>query len=314
MAKVVVIGLSGESIFLRVDMLPNPGMTTHANQYHIEPGGKGYNQAVACKKMGVDVSYLTKVGKDAYGKYCQEYMERLGIKGSFMIDESKNTALAMILTDCKGENEVIVYPGASSCLTANDVVHFEKEISSAQVLLLQYELPMDVIEKAMQIAKKNNILILLNPAPAKISNPTFLEQADIVIPNLEEAKQLCQLPDTIAIEEIGPFLQEKVNNQWIVTLGKEGCVYIKKGYHRYYTSLKVNALDTTGAGDVFNAGIASSIALGDSIAEAIQFATVASSISVTKQYVMNAIPTIEEIREKSNQYKYSAISESFQKK
>lgn len=297
MAKVAIIGLSGESIFLSMDSLPKPGVTTHATHYHIEPGGKGYNQAVACKKMGIEVSYLTKVGMDTYGKYCEEYMNNLGIRSFFVKDNQEHTALATILTDNTGENEVVVYPGASSTLCTKDVESFEKEIISAEVLVLQYELPLDVIEKAIQIAKKNNTIIILNPAPAIYLDSAMLEKADIVTPNFEEAKKLYQLSSDITIKELGQILQERINNQLIITLGKEGSVYIKKGYYQYYPSIKVKALDTTGAGDIFNAGIATNIAFGKSMEEAIQFATLASGISVTKKYVMDAIPTIEEIKE-----------------
>lgn len=296
MAKVAVIGLSGESIFLSMDSLPKPSMTTHANHYHIEPGGKGYNQAVACKKMGIDVSYLTRVGSDTYGEYCEAYMNDLGIRGCFIKDYQKNTAVATILTDQTGENEVIVYPGASSNLCINDLKCFEKEIIAADVLLLQYELPLDVIHRAVRIAKKSNTTIILNPAPAIYSDLSILNKVDIVTPNYEEAKKLYHLSNMVTIDELGPLLKDKINNQCIITLGKEGAVYIKRGYYHYYPSIKVNTIDTTGAGDVFNAGIASSLALGKSIEEAIQFATIAASISVTKPYVMDAIPTLEEIK------------------
>lgn len=295
MAKIAVIGLSGASIFLNVETLPKEGMTIHAQQLHIEPGGKGYNQAAACAKMGVEVSYLSKVGNDKNGKDCIDYLRHLGITDYFVKDLENNTALATILTDQKGENEVIVYPGASTHLCVKDVTIFDEEIKKADCLLVQYELPMEVIKEAMAIAKKAGTLIILNPAPAIYQDFTLLEMADIVCPNLNEARSLYQIPSNISNGEIGCYLQDKIKNRVIVTMGKNGCLYVEKGKHQYFSSIQVEAVDTTGAGDVFNAGIATALANQKSIEETIQFAIVASGLSVTKKYVMDAIPTVEDI-------------------
>lgn len=297
MAKIAVIGLSGESIFLSVNILPSPSITLNANDYHSEPGGKGYNQAVACKKLGAEVSFLSKIGNDEYGNSCKSYMDKLGINSLFLKDEKSSTALATILTDQNGENEVIVYPGASSKLKKEDLYCFEEMIKSADVLLIQYELPLDVIKKAIEIAKLNNTKIILNPAPAKYDDVNLVESVDIVTPNFEEAKKIFNLPNNIKMEEIGEKLKNKINNIVIITLGKNGALYVERGYFQYFPSKNVKAIDTTGAGDVFNAAIAVSIANKKSIFEAIDFAIKASAISVTKKYVIESIPTKKELDE-----------------
>ncbi len=297
MAKIAVIGLSGESIFLSVNILPSPSITLNANDYHSEPGGKGYNQAVACKKLGAEVSFLSKIGNDEYGNSCKSYMDKVGINSLFLKDEKSSTALATILTDQNGENEVIVYPGASSKLKKEDLYCFEEMIKSADVLLIQYELPLDVIKKAIEIAKLNNTKIILNPAPAKYDDVKLVESVDIVTPNFEEAKKIFNLPNNIKMEEIGEKLKNKINNIVIVTLGKNGALYVERGYFQYFPSKNVKAIDTTGAGDVFNAAIAVSIANKKSIFEAIDFAIKASAISVTKKYVIESIPTKKELDE-----------------
>ncbi len=295
MAKIAVIGLSGASIFLNVETLPTEGMTVHAQQLHTESGGKGYNQAVACAKMGIEVSYLSRVGNDKTGQDCIDYLHQLGIHDYFVKDVVKNTALATILTDQKGENEVIVYPGAFTHLCVKDVGIFEEEIKTADCLLVQYELPIEVIKEAMAIAKKASTLIILNPAPAIYQDFSLLEMADIVCPNLEEARCLYQIPSTVSNHEMGRYLQDKIQNRVIITMGKNGCLFVEKGKYQYFSSIQVETVDTTGAGDVFNAGIATALANHKSIEEAIQFAIVASGLSVTKKYVMDAIPTIEDI-------------------
>lgn len=289
MAKIAVIGLSGQSIFMKVNNLPTPSTTIHSTNLYIEPGGKGYNQAVACKKLGAEVSYFSKVGCDEYGNICEKYLKDLGIKTIFEKDKILNTALATILTDDLAENEVIVYKGASSNLNVSELKDFESEIATADVLLLQYEISIDVVKKAIEIAKENNTLVILNPAPAIYLGKEILNMADIVTPNYEEAKTLYGLD----IEK----LPSSINNTLIVTLGSKGSLLINNHTSKKFLPINVEAVDTTGAGDIFNAGLAVAIANKKSIEEAIEFATVASGLSVTKEHVMDSIPTKEMVEE-----------------
>ena len=289
MAKIAVIGLSGQSIFMKVNNLPTPSTTIHSTNLYIEPGGKGYNQAVACKKFGAEVSYFSKVGCDEYGTICEKYLKDLGIKTIFEKDKIHNTALATILTDDLAENEVIVYKGASSNLNVSELKDFESEIATADVLLLQYEISIDVVKKAIEIAKENNTLVILNPAPAIYLDKEILNMADIVTPNYEEAKTLYG----IDIEK----LPSSINNTLIVTLGSKGSLLINNHTSKKFLPINVEAVDTTGAGDIFNAGLAVAIANKKSIEEAIEFATVASGLSVTKEHVMDSIPTKEMVEE-----------------
>ena len=296
MSKIAVIGISGESIFMKLNDLPTKSVTSHATSCHIEPGGKGYNQAVACKKLGADVTYLSKVGNDNYGLYCKEYMDNLDIKSKFIIDNKNKTAVATILTDQFGENEVIVYPGASANLTKEDVRLFENEIKQSDILVVQYEIGLEPLKESIKIAKENNVFIILNPAPAIYKDKDLLNMADIVTPNFEEAKTLYNIPNDLKVEEIGEYLKNLINNTLIITLGSKGCLLIKNNEYQYFDAFKVEAIDTTGAGDTFNAGIASKI-LNNSIEDTIKFAQVASCISVTRAHVMDAIPKIDEVYE-----------------
>ena len=211
MAKIAVIGLSGQSIFMHLDDFPIPSVTTHVKSYYEEPGGKGYNQAVACNKLGCNVSYLSRIGNDYYGKYCKEYMESLDIKTFFIKDLEEKTALATILISKNGENEVIVYPGASKNLNDEDLRIFKEEIYDADVLLLQYETNIDILKKAISIAKEAKIITILNPAPAIYDDQNILESVDILTPNLEEAKKLYCLPYHINIDDIYCTFRERLN-------------------------------------------------------------------------------------------------------
>ena len=296
MGKIAIIGLSGESIFLKTQKLPYPSVTTHATHCHVEPGGKGYNQAVAARKLGLEVSYLTKVGIDNYGSYIEDYMKNLGINTYFVKDNVNKTALATIITDSNGENEVIVYPGASNNLNTNELSIFEHEIALADYLLLQYEVSLDVINEAIEIAKKNNTLIILNPAPAKYVDDFSLSNAQIVTPNLEEAKKLYNIPNPLKEpNEIGEYLKDKITNKVIITLGSKGALLVEKNNYTYYNPFKVNAIDTTGAGDIFNASLIVGFDKYHDLDKAIKFAIATSALSVTKPYVMDAIPSNDEI-------------------
>lgn len=302
MSKVAVIGLSGESIFMKVTHLPNPSVTVHAKEVYVEPGGKGYNQAVALAKMGIEVSFLTKVGKDASGKYCRTYMENIGIHCVAVEDEKANTALATILTDDQGENEVIVYPGASKSLTVDDVRMFQTEIQKADVLVLQYEIPKVALQEAIRLAKQSHTYIILNPAPAIYDDEALLQSVDLITPNLEEAKKLYHLGENSTFDEVVRALKSQPHPNMIVTLGKKGALFIAENQEIYFPGIVVDAVDTTGAGDTFTAGLAASIARGKKMPEAIAYAMAAASLSVTKPHVLDSLPTNAEIEKFTKLY------------
>lgn len=222
-------------------------------------------------------------------------MESLDIKTFFIKDLEEKTALATILISKNGENEVIVYPGASKNLNDEDLRIFKEEIYDADVLLLQYETNIDILKKAISIAKEAKIITILNPAPAIYDDQNILESVDILTPNLEEAKKLYCLPYHINIDDMGKYLAKKVRNILIITLGDKGCLLVKDKKYKYYPAFKVKALDTTGAGDIFNAAFATMIAKENSIDEAIRYAMAAAALSVTKPYVINSIPNNDEI-------------------
>ena len=294
MSKIAVIGLVGESIFMRMETLPKPSVTYQAKNIFTELGGKGFNQAVACLKLGGSVSYLGKVGMDSYGTKCIEYCLNIGMDCYLETDTEENTALATILSDESGENTVIVYPGASAKLNKESVLNFKKYIKDAELLVLQYELPLEVIYEAIKVAKDNNVKILLNPAPAVLDDIDLINSVDYLTPNFEECKKIFNLPNA-KIEELGSLLVGKYNPIIIVTLGKDGSLLVTNDSYQYFDSFKVEAVDTTGAGDIFNAGLAVSIVNNKPLADAIKFASCASAISVTKHHVLDSIPTYDEV-------------------
>ena len=282
--KVAIIGLSGQSIFMNVNEFHKLGETKQVKELYIEPGGKGYNQAIACNRFDMDVYYLTSVGNDEYGKHCEKVMKECGINTTFIYKELP-TALATIITDDKGENQVSVYSGANDLLNLNDLESFKLNIKNSDILLVNNEIPYPVLKEAITYAKKNNVYVILNPAPNVYDIQELLSNIDLLIPNEVEAQYIYKK----AIDDI------VVDNEVIITLGKNGCKYLNKEISKSYEAIKVKAIDSTGAGDVFCSAIASKIKDKD-INKAIEFALKASSIHVTKKHVINAIPYLKDIK------------------
>ena len=190
------------------------------------------------------------------------------------------------------ENEVIVYKGASSNLNVSELKDFESEIATADVLLLQYEISIDVVKKAIEIAKENNTLVILNPAPAIYLDKEILNMADIVTPNYEEAKTLYGLD----IEK----LPSSINNTLIVTLGSKGSLLINNYTSKKFSPINVEAVDTTGAGDIFHGAFTYGLANGFDMDKIVTFANIAAGLSVTKMGSRLSIPSLSEVMDYYN--------------
>ena len=273
MSKIAVIGLVGNSAFLSVDKFHEGGETVHAKAVHFEPGGKGYNQAVAAARYGAAVSFLGAVGEDGY-ESIRAFSEAEGME-AVLVKKQDATAFATIITNAEGANQVTVYPGAR--LDAEDVSLFERQIAEADVLLINNEVPEAVNIRAVEIAAANGTRVILNPAPARKTCDYILDNVSLFTPNEHETEGL----------------EEKTN--LIVTLGAKGCLLKETGETVPATRIG-DAVDTTGAGDTFNGVLAVMLAKGASLREAAERATIASGIGVTRKFAASSIPTAEDIK------------------
>ena len=274
MAKISVIGICGNSIFMDVDHFHENGETLVANSFHEEIGGKGINQAIAAARMGARVSFLGAIGDDSDGEKCKQTAIDYGINGCFAVKKGSKTTFAVILTDKNGENQVTGFRSAQ--LEKQDVLDFEGEIASSDILLFQHEVPEEVNEVAVEISKKHNVKVILNPAPIRPVSEKIAKSVFAVTPNEQEKKAI----------EINRF------KNVITTLGNKGCsindnIFIK--------AIDVKPVDTTGAGDTFNGVLAVCLAEGKTLEESCKYAVCASGLSVTKKGVLNSIPTREQI-------------------
>ncbi len=271
MSKIAVIGLVGESVFLTVDRHQNVGESITANSIHREWGGKGYNQAVAAARFGAEVSFLGAVSSlDAEEIFREAKSD--GISAILAIGETP-TAYGVIVTDKTGDNRVTVYPGAS--LTVGDLAIFSESIKSADILLINNEVPEEVNIAAVKIAKEAGKTVIFNPAPVRETSEYILENSDIITPNQHEADALGN------------------RKNMIVTIGKDGCL-IKDSGTVIPTFDTGHPLDTTGAGDTFTGTLAAALAEGYSLTAACRVANAAASIETTRKFVMPAIPRREE--------------------
>ena len=273
MGKIAIIGLVGNSAFMSVENFHIGGETIVAKDIHFEPGGKGFNQAVAAARFGAEVSFLGAVGKD-YFDTVKDFSKSENISAHLSVKDGA-TSYASIITDSSGNTRVTVYQGAS--LDADDVKSFEEEISSSKVLLINNEVPEDVNVKAVEIAKLNGVFVIMNPAPQRDICRYLLDNVDLFIPNEHETKGL----------------ENKTNV--LITLGKKG-VFIKSTKETAPAVSIGKTVDTTGAGDTFCGILGAGIALGIDLSHAVKLANLGAGISVTRKYAVSSIPTAKEIR------------------
>lgn len=269
MAKIAVIGICGNSVFLDVDHFHANGETVVAQSVYEEIGGKGINQAVAAARMGAEVCFLAAVGDDKDASKCRQAAEAEGIHSTFCVKPGARTTFAYILTNRYGENQVTGYHGAE--LTVEDVLAFEGSIATSDILLLQQEVPNEVNELAVQLAQKHGTKVILNPAPIRDISDAIADGVYMVTPNAQEKQSIAS---------------ERFPNM-VATLGAEGCLINEKDR---IPAIKIKAVDTTGAGDTFNGVLAVCLAEGMGITAACGYAVAASGISVGRKYVLNAIP------------------------
>lgn len=298
--KVAVIGLAGQSAFFTAEHFPAPGETIACSSLFFEPGGKGYNQAVACARMGIETVFIGAVGDDSNADECRKGLEKEGIKVCF-VKKQKPTAYAVITTIPDGENTVQVMSGASKYLTGEDL-HQEDilhELKECEYLLIQNELSPKCLKEAVKLAKELGVIVVWNPAPAEDIHTDLFSWCALLTPNYGEAKCLAGFSEEEepSDKELADTFRNCGANNVIVTMGGKGVLVIDaEGYRRIPAFSCGKVVDTTGAGDVFNGTLTAALAMEKDLEEAVKMAIVAAGISVTRRGAVSGIPTIEEVQ------------------
>ncbi|MDR1720577.1 MAG: ribokinase [Dysgonamonadaceae bacterium] len=297
MKKIVVIGSSNTDMVIKADRLPVPGETIIGGQFMMNPGGKGANQAVAVARMGGIVSFITKTGNDLFGKQSIELYNTEGIGTDYVFSDMRApSGVALISVDTFGENCILVAPGANATLSVNDIEKARKEIESADLLLMQLEIPMKTVEYATQIAVAKGVKVILNPAPAQALPGELLKNLYIITPNKSEAELLTgiKVTDWSSARNAADIISQGVNTV-IITLGSQGAL-VKEGDSFYEIAAeKVTAVDTTAAGDTFCGALCVGLSEGMTVVEAVKLACKAAAITVTRMGAQSSIPYRKEI-------------------
>lgn len=300
MGKIIVVGSSTTDLVASSPALPSTGETVIGSAFNVFPGGKGANQAVAGARAGGHVSFVAKIGNDDYGRKNIERFKKDHIDTEkIILDPEHPSGIAVIFIDTSsGQNSIVMVPGSNGYLSTNDIKNIEKEIQEADVLLAQLEIPLTVVEFSFRLAKKYRVKTILNPAPAQPLSDDLLSFVDIITPNETETQKLIGIypGDRNSMKKAASQLLAKVNDTAIITLGSQGVYYASKnGKEGIIPSVTVDAVDSTGAGDVFNGYLAAFLADGKSLEEAIQLSNKAAAISVTRMGAQPSIPKIDEL-------------------
>jgi ribokinase len=299
--KIVVAGSSNTDMVVKVPKIPVPGETVLGNEFLTIHGGKGANQAVSAARAGSDVTFVACVAEDDFGRKSIDNYVKENINTSY-IKKVTNThsGIALINVDSKGENSISVAPGANSYLMPEDIESIEEVFDDAKVILAQLEIPIITIEKIAEIAEKKNIPFLLNPAPAFNLPDDLLRKISILTPNQSEAQVLSGSTENVTAAnapDIAAFLYDKGIEIVILTLGSEGVYVHSEEFVGQIGGYKVNPVDTTAAGDVFNGALVSGLASRFNVIEAVDFAQRAAAISVTRMGAQPSAPWKNEIKE-----------------
>lgn len=283
---ITVIGSLNMDFTSIVDRYPGLGETVIGKAFHHQFGGKGANQAVAAARLGGSVQMIGRVGDDSFGK---EYLSHLKDESIFFehvepVTHISTGVSSVIITG--DDNLIIVVPGANYELTPEDIEACREQIENSDVVVLQLEIPMASVGKALEIASSKGITTILNPAPYQDFPSEWWPMITYLTPNEHEAEMLMKSPD----------FREEYKDKLIITNGKDGIIYYKDGKNNFIKAPEVQAVDTTGAGDTFNGALSYFLDKGYEFHDACYHATYAASLSVTKFGAQGGMPSLEKLK------------------
>jgi len=296
--RILVIGSSNTDMIIKLDRIPRPGETLLGGEFTIAAGGKGANQAVGAARAGGSVSFIARVGKDMFGQQAVAGFVRDGIEvGHVVYDRRSPSGVALIFVAKDGENSIAVASGANGKLSAADVRKAKGAFAGAGVVVMQLETPLETVAAAVELAAKAGVRVILNPAPARELPDSLLRLVSILTPNESEAEFLSGVKvsdESTASEAAGKLLGRGVQTV-VITLGARGAFIASAGERRLVPGFKVEAVDTTAAGDIFNGTLAVALTEGQPLAAAVRFANAAAALSVTRLGAQPSAPRRKEI-------------------
>jgi ribokinase len=307
--NVVVVGSINTDLIVKSARFPQPGETIIGGSFSKGRGGKGANQAIAAARSGAHVCMIARIGNDSYGLEALSSLQHEKIATeSIITDMETPTGMAFIFVDGNGENSIVVASGANAKLSASDIGAAAKEIVSADVLLVQLETPLDGVSTALKLARASGVVTILNPAPAQSLAPELLEQVDILTPNAVEAEVMSRIKirDTASLHTAALTLLGFGIETVLITLGQRGVFLATKKIMEMIPAFAVEAVDSTGAGDVFSGTLAACISRETPLIDSVKKAVASASLSVTRMGAQTSVPYLSEIENMIMNYPIAA--------
>lgn len=297
--KITVFGSCAVDLMARGPHLPVPGETVKGSRFVQGPGGKGFNQAIAAHKAGGDVVMVTKLGRDAMAQVPLGVMDSLGMSKEYLsYDDEASTGVALIMVDeNSSQNQIVIVPGACCTINDEDIAKAVPRLRASRYVLLQLEINQDANEKVARLAKESGCRVVINTAPYQPVSDEFLRGAYLVTPNEVEARELTgiEVTDLESADRAAQILFDRGVENVLITLGSRGVYLNTEGRSEILPANRVQAVDTTGAGDAFNGGLLTALAEGMDLRQAARFANALAALSVQRVGAAASMPTRAEI-------------------
>lgn len=297
--RVLVVGSANVDFTVAASRLPRVGETVSGGTLLVNHGGKGANQAVAARRLGADVRFVACLGDDGSGRDIGAALrgEGIGVDG-LMVTREAATGTALIVVDPEGRNQIAVAPGANWRLSADHVRSRADDFAWAQVVLCQLETPLETLEVALDLARQNGLVTVLNPAPVREGIAADVwRRVDYLTPNEGEAERLSGVPvqDAGSAGAAGRALRDRGVGTVVVTLGAQGSVACTARGEQRVPAYAVDAVDTTAAGDAFNGALGAALAGGTALEAALRFASAVAALACTRRGAQPSLPTRAEV-------------------
>jgi len=295
-SDIVVVGSLNADLVTRLDRFPAPGQTVAALDFAVYAGGKGANQAYAAARLGGKVSMVGCLGQDAYGELLARSLRDVGVNLSGVTREADApTGVALIALDASGENQIVVVAGANARLDPARLQASESTLAAAAVVLLQLEVPLATVTAAARMAHTAGAIVILDPSPAQPLPRELLACVDYLTPNQSELQTLAGGAAGREVDRAARDLASGFGFKVIVKMGEAGALLVDGDHEDVWPSVRVAAVDTTGAGDAFNAALAVALSEGRSLADAGRWAVTAGALCVSRAGAQPSMPTREEV-------------------
>lgn len=295
MGKVLVVGSMNMDMVIKADRYPRKGETIIGNGFKLVPGGKGGNQAAAIAKLGGEVCFIGACGNDYYGEILLNSLKETGVDVSNVSRIGDTTGVAAITIEGDGDNRIIIVPGANGKLTPALIDNYRDEIKEAETVLLQMEIPIEVVIHTIELAHQYQTRVILDPAPAHVLPEEIYRKIDFILPNEGELNQLTEQYGLTTTEERVERLLQTGIGAVLITAGEKGVYYYSRKEQKHFQAIEVEPVDTTAAGDAFAGAFALGLQKGWSIDEAIKYANIVGGLTVTKLGAQSSLPSREDV-------------------